>query len=54
MNVVKYRPVGRPSAEVIRVRVTQRKRAPYTSHLAYVDRVMLRRGFVRAGIRHKL
>lgn len=59
MNVIKFRPVGQPSGKVVRVRVSQSKRAIYARHrknlgksVAMVDKMMDRKGFVRAGIRH--
>lgn len=56
MNLIKYRPVGRPNGQVVVVRVTQSKRAirerDANFNAKYVtapiaDRVMLQRGFVR-------
>ncbi len=66
MNVIKYRPVGSPSGKVVRVRVSQTKRAiygqpkkdgsgfhkPQSASVKTADRVMSRKGFVRAGVRH--
>lgn len=60
MNVVKYRQVGTPSAPVVRVRVVQTKRAIYSRAEGKINRAtvklankaMLRKGFVRAGVRH--
>jgi len=59
MNTIKYRLVGSPSGEVVRVRVTQKFRAMYPPGArrdkryavtkAVADRVMSRKGFVRAG-----
>ncbi len=61
MNVIKYRPVGSPSGQVTRVRVAQKFRAMYPPGAkrghryavtkAVADRVMARKGFVRAGIK---
>lgn len=54
MNIVKFRPVGSPSGRVVRVRVTQSKRAMYATHrgqyapsLARTVKSMLNKGFVR-------
>lgn len=65
MNVIKFRPVGRPSAPIILVRVSQSKAAIYPRRskngqimrpdsisVAAANREMLRRGFTRAGVRH--
>ncbi len=55
MNVIKYRPVGQPNGKVVRVRVTQSKRAINTRRgvsVAMANKVMDRKGFVRAGVRH--
>lgn len=61
MNTIKYRPVGSPNGQVVRVRVTQKFRAMYPPGAklgeryavtkAVADRVMARKGFVRAGAR---
>lgn len=60
MNVIKYRQVGTPNAPIVRVRVVQSKRAVYSraegkvnrATVKLADRVMSRKGFVRAGVRH--
>lgn len=54
MNIVKFRPVGSPKGRVVRVRVTQSKRAIYPVKgqrpgltVAMANRLMLAKGFVR-------
>jgi hypothetical protein len=63
MNIVKFRPVGQPSGEIVRVRISQCKRAiygqpkakgngfhpPQSISVKTANRAMLRKGFVRAG-----
>ena len=60
MNTVKFRPVGRPKGEVVRVKISQRKSRIYARYdnkdnfrpapelsLAGAHKQMLRRGYVR-------
>lgn len=62
MNVIKYRPVGSPSGKVVRVKVSQSKRAIYSGwrkdgtrippaalSVARADHIMSRKGYMRAG-----
>jgi hypothetical protein len=59
MNIVKFKPVGRPSARETRVKVTQSKAAMYGQKpgtkrrptVAEATRMMDRKGFVRSGVR---
>lgn len=58
MNIVKFKPVGRPSAQEVRVRVTQSKAAIYglkgakrMPSVAMANKHMDRQGFVRSGVR---
>lgn len=59
MNIIKYRPVGSPSGKVVKVRVCQAKASIYGATgkdrhptVKEANREMLRRGFLRAGVRH--